>query len=175
MRRSRILGIIGLACALAVSGFGTSLVAQTGLIIGGRASNYGTRTLVPGFLPDPVNIPIVSGGNLDARTMGLGPGCIGYVTRQPDFILRMTGNSPSLRIYVTIPGAAGVTRTDATLLVNTGTGAWRCNDDSWGGANPTVDLPNAGAGQYDIWVGSYVAGANARGVLHITEIGSNHP
>lgn len=175
MLRSRILGLIGLATALAVSGYGSTLVAQSSLIIGGAASNYGSRTLAPGFMPDPVAVPIVSGGNLDARTMNLGPGCIGYVTRQPDFILRMTGNSASLRIFVRIPGARAVTRTDATLLVNTGSGAWRCNDDSHGGANPTVDLPSAGPGQYDIWVGSYVAGANARGTLFITEYPHLHP
>jgi hypothetical protein len=69
---------------------------------------------------------------------------------------------------VTAPG-------DTTLLVNTAGGAWVCNDDSYGGTNPTVDIPNAGAGQYDVWVGSYRSGEQIRGALHITELANNHP
>lgn len=159
------LGLVGM---LGVMGYGHGVAAQAaGLQIGGQESNFGAQTLRPGFLPDPVNVNVVSGGNLDARTLNLGPGCMGFVTRRPDYIVRMTGNSRSLRMYVTAPG-------DTTLLVNTGRGQWVCNDDSYGGTNPTVNLPNAGAGQYDVWVGSYQAGANIRGQLHITEL-DNHP
>lgn len=175
MRKSVIASTLGLIGALAVTGYGSGVGAQSGLTIGGNASNFGQRTLAPGFMPDPVAVPIVSGGNINARNLGLGPGCVGYVTRQPDFILRMTGNSPSLRVYVRVPRARAVTNTDTTLIINTATGSWRCNDDSYGSANPSVDLPSAGAGQYDIWVGSYVAGANARGTLYITELSGNHP
>ena len=58
--------------------------------------------------------------------------------------------------------------------MNTAGGRWVCNDDSYGGANPTVNIPGATRGQYDIWVGSYQAGAAARGRLHITEL-DRHP
>lgn len=175
MITSRIASVVGLMSVLAVSGFGGQVTAQGALNVGGSASNFGTRSVAPGFVPDPINIPITSGGNLDVRSMNLAPGCVGFVTARPDYILRMTGNSPSLRVYVTVPGARGVTATDTTLVINTATGGWRCNDDSFGGANPSVDLANTGAGQYDIWVGAYQAGTQARGVLHITELGSNHP
>jgi hypothetical protein len=168
MRSGKLLSVVGLAAALAVSGFGSQVVAQSGLIIGGSRSNFGSRNIAPGFLPDPININVVSGGNIDARGLGLGPGCVGWVTRQPDFIVHMTGNSPSLRMYVTSDA-------DTTLLVNTARSQWVCNDDSYGGTNPTVDMPSAGAGQYDIWIGSYQNGVQARGVLHITELGGNHP
>jgi hypothetical protein len=160
---------------LVVSGFGHEVVAQSRLTIGGRSSNFGSSNLRTGFVPDPRNVNVTSGGNIDARTLGLGSGCVGFVTARPDHILRLTGTSANLRFYVTVPGASASTRTDTTLLINGADGQWHCNDDSYGGANPTVNIPNAGPGQYDIWVGSYVSGANARGTLRITELDSNHP
>ncbi|MBI5515588.1 MAG: peptidase S1 [Deltaproteobacteria bacterium] len=159
---------MGLLGALAVSGYGSQLTAQGALQVGGRTANFGVHALSPGFMPDPRHINIVSGGNIDARGLGLGPGCVGWVTRQPDAIIRLSGNSPNLRVYVTAAS-------DTTLLVNTANGQWRCNDDSYGGTNPTVDLTGAGPGQYDVWVGSYRNGDQARGQLHITELSSNHP
>src|SRR5262245_25925199 len=92
MNRVRMAGVVGLIAALGISGFSGSLGAQQGLTIGGAASNFGQRSLAPGFMPDPVQIPIVSGGSINARTLNLGPGCVGNVTQRPDFILRMTGN-----------------------------------------------------------------------------------
>ncbi len=175
MKKSVVLSALGLATALAVSGFGHEVVAQGSLTIGGRRANFGTSSLRPGFVPDPRTVAVTSGGNIDVRSLNLGAGCVGYVTRQPDHILRLTGTSSSLRIYVVVPGAAASSRTDTTLLVNTANSRWLCNDDSYGGANPSVDIPNAGPGQYDIWVGSYVQGANVRGSLRITELSSNHP
>lgn len=168
MRSSRGFGIVGVLGALALSGYGGEVTAQAALQIGGRRANFGRRTLRPGFVPDPVNINIVSGGSINASSLGLGTGCVGFVTAQPDFILTLRGTSSNLRFYVT----AG---SDTTLLVNTAGGGWRCNDDSYGGRNPTVNLSNAGSGQYDVWVGSYRAGEQARGQLHITELDSNHP
>jgi len=167
--------VVGAVAALALSGFGGQVIAQGGLQIGGARANFGVRTLAPGFVPDPINIPIVSGGNIDARSLNLGPGCVGFVSATPDLIVRLSGPSATLRVYVVVPGARGVSPTDTTLLVNTARGGWRCNDDSYGGANPTVDLPNSTAGQYDIWVGAYQAGTQARGVLRITELNANHP
>ena len=175
MRRSGIVSVVGLSVALAASGFGSEVIGQGSLTIGGSNSNFGSSNLASGFMPDPVNIHVTSGGNLDAGSMGLGSGCVGHVTRQPDYILHLTSRSPSLRIYVTVPGAAPVTPTDTTLLVNAAHGHWHCNDDSYGTANPTVDLPNASPGQYDIWIGSYQSGHNVAGTLHITELDSNHP
>ncbi len=166
--KTKMLSVMGLLGALAVSGYGTEVIGQAGLQIGGARANFGTRPLSPGFVPDPIRVPIVSGGNISARALNLGPGCTGFVTRQPDYIIRLTGMSRFLRIYVT----AG---TDTTLLVNRANGQWACNDDSFGGNNPSVDLANAGPGQYDVWVGSYQAGVQGRGNLNITELPSNHP
>lgn len=175
MKKSVVLSALGLAAALVVSGVGEDVVAQQSLQIGGRRANFGTVRLRPGFVPDPRSVSIVSGGTIDARSLNLGSGCVGYVTRTPDYIVNLGGQSSNLRFYVVVPGATASQNTDTTLLVNTASGGWRCNDDSYGGANPTVDVPNAGPGQYDVWVGSYVRGANVRGRLFVTELNSNHP
>ena len=138
------------------------------LQIGGRTANFGVRRVSPGFVPDPINVVVTSGGNIDTSSIGIGAGCRGFVTRNPDQIIRLTGTSANLRLYVTAPG-------DTTLLINDAAGRWHCNDDSYGGTNPTLDIENAGPGQYDVWVGSYRAGEMIRGVLHITELAANHP
>jgi hypothetical protein len=175
MKKSVVLSAVGLAAALVVSGVGQDVVAQASLQIGGRRANYGRVSLRPGFVPDPRSVGIVAGGSIDVRSLNLGAGCVGYVTRQPDYIVNLTGTSPNLRFYVQVPGASPSSPTDTTLIINTANGGWRCNDDSHGGANPTVDIDNAAPGQYDVWVGSYQAGANARGRLFVTELRSNHP
>lgn len=165
MWRNKVLAVVGLSGALAASGFGGDVAAQTSLLIGGRRANFGVHTLTGGFTPDPKVIPVVSGGGVDARGLGLGPGCVGFVTRQPDAIVQLRSQSANLRIYAVAQDA-----TDLTLLVNTAAGSWRCNDDSFGGTNPTVDLGTAQPGQYDIWVGSYRAGNAATCSLEISEI-----
>lgn len=168
--RNKVLGVVGLAGVLAATGYGGDVAAQTGLQIGGRRANFGVHALRAGFMPDPKTVPVVSGGGIDARGLGLGPGCVGFVTAQPDAIVRLSGQSANLRLY-----AVAQDGTDITLLVNTATGGWRCNDDSFGGTNPTVDLGTAQPGQYDVWVGSYRQGTTARATLYITELSSNHP
>ncbi len=168
MNTSRVMSIVGLVGALAVSGYGSQVTAQGALTIGGNRGNFGRRAVRTGFVPDPINVNVVSGGTIDASGLGLGAGCRGFVTQRPDFIVNFTGPSSMLRFYVTAPG-------DTTLLINGADGHWHCNDDSNGGTNPMVDIANAGSGQYDVWVGSYQSGANIRGQLHITELASNHP
>ncbi|MBO6940729.1 MAG: peptidase S1 [Deltaproteobacteria bacterium] len=163
--RRRLLGVLSL---LLVSGLTVSVVAQARLSLGGSSSNYGRRALEGGFTPDPVEVNIVSGGALDSSNMSLGSGCVGFVTRQPDFILDYSDAANFLRFYVTASG-------DTTLLINDAAGNWHCNDDSNNGTNPMVDIRNPPTGQYDIWVGSYEARANIRSKLHITELQSRHP
>ena len=165
LSKRRALGLLSLVLATGLAG---TVVAQSGLSLGGSQSNYGRKSLSGGFTPDPSDVSVVSGGSLNSSTMSLGAGCTGYVTRQPDFILDYDDAANFLRFYVTGTG-------DTTLLVNDAAGRWHCNDDSHGGTNPTVDLRNPPEGQYDIWVGSYEANANLRGTLHITELASRHP
>ena len=139
------------------------------LTIGGSRANFGRRALRRGFVPDPTNVNVTSGGALNVSAMNLGAGCTGFVTQRPDFILNYTAASPGfLRFYVTAGG-------DTTLVINGADGQWYCNDDSNGSTNPMVDISSAATGQFDVWVGSYQAGENVGGVLHITELESNHP
>jgi serine protease Do len=133
--------------------------------------NFGERTVAPGFTPDPLTIDVTSGGGIDASRSNAGPACTGWVTAAPDFNLRLSGATSFLRFYVN--GVAG--NGDTTLIVNTADGRWLCNDDSYGGVNPTVDIPNAPPGLYNVWVGSYRNGTQVRGRLNVTELQSNRP
>ncbi len=160
--------VLAAAVALTLGAWGGTVIAQSALQIGGSASNFGRGGLRGGFMPDPFTVNIVSGGSMDASTMGLGPSCRGFVTRQPDYILDYSSPASFLRIYFAGAG-------DTTLVINDAQGRWHCNDDSYGGLNPTVDINRPGGGQYDIWVGSYRAGENIRGTLHITELRTQHP
>ncbi|MEM9072233.1 MAG: peptidase S1 [Myxococcota bacterium] len=141
-------------------------MAQGSLTIGQNSSNFGTHALTGGFVPDPKQITgIVSGGSLNAANMNLGAGCTGYLTQQPDVIVNYSSPASFLRFYFQGSG-------DTTLVINDARGRWRCNDDT-AGLNPQVDIASPPPGHYDIWVGSYEAGANIRGTLKITELRSN--
>jgi hypothetical protein len=135
------------------------------LTIGGNTANFGGQALSPGFSPDPLSVPVVSGGNIDASR--LPNGCAGWITSQPDYIVHLTGPSHHLRFYA-------LSSADTTLVINAADGSWQCNDDSYGGLNPTVSIAQAPAGQYDVWVGSYQSGVQAQAVLHVTEL-DYHP
>lgn len=133
--------------------------------------NFGARSIAPGFTPDPMRISVVSGGTVDISQAGHGAGCTGFATSQPDFNFTLTGTSAFLRVYVdAVQG-----NKDTTLVINTANGRWLCNDDSNGGTNPAIDLQGAGPGLYNVWIGSYESGVQARGRLNVTELASNHP
>jgi hypothetical protein len=151
--------------------YGTVNTAQpaymSALQIGSATPNFGTINMGPGFQPDPTSVNVTSGGAIDARQLGIGPGCIGWVTRQPDWVVNFSGTTGNLRFFVT-------GNTDTTLIVNAANGQWACNDDSFSTTSPTVDIPGAGPGHYDVWVGSYSQGNPAQAMLHVTEL-NNHP
>jgi hypothetical protein len=173
-----------LAAAAGCGGGGATVVveepvaAASPLIIGGDVSNYGAVQLDTGFLPDPHQVAVVSGasdatGNVvDINSLSLAPqnsgNCRGYTTAQPDYIVRVANPGQLLRYYVNAPG-------DTTLIINDGAGNWWCSDDDGGNLNPLLDIQNPPAGQYDIWVGSYQAGANIQSVLSVSELTSSTP
>jgi len=131
--------------------------------------NFGTLELTSGFVPDPQTKEIISGGSVDASY--LGGQCRGYATRAPDYAVEYeveTGFVTLLRFY--FEGAG-----DTTLIINSPSGAWLCNDDSYDTVSPTVDVDDPVSGRYDIWIGSYVSGQTVLGTLSITELDSNHP
>ena len=157
----------GLVATLALAGYGSDAIAQAALVLAGARAVSGNRTVGGRVVPDPMEVSVVSGGAVDARLLGLGPGCFGFVTAVPTVIVRVTAPVRNLRFFVTAPS-------DTTLLVHSA-GRWVCSDDSWGGTNPTVDLPLAVPGSYDVWVGSFRAGDQLRSTLHLTQNSVLHP
>jgi len=140
-------------------------VAAQGLSIGGSDSNFGTRSIAPGFTPDPLQIAITSGGDLSVPKMNLAEGCVGFATSTPDYIIQITGAMDFLSFFNEGDGDTG-------LVINDPNGTWFCDDDSHTDTNPKVSLSNAQPGQYDIWVTSYTASENISGTLYVTELRS---
>jgi len=108
--------------------------------------NYGDVELDEGFTPDPYELELTAGGDVEVHVGGCD---YGQVSEAPDFQLTYTtsGNS-DLYIYA-------VSGSDTTILVNTAEGEWVCDDDSFGDGDPIVVIPAAAGGVYDIWVGTY--------------------
>ncbi len=128
-------------------------------------ANFGSIELAPGFTPDPHTVAVVSGGSIDISALGLGLECRGFATSAPDYRLVLTGDMPRLRIFF-ISSDGG----DTTLAVNRADGTWACGDDSGeGSVDPMVEILNAPAGVYEIWVGSFNTGATVGGTLYVTE------
>jgi len=131
----------------------------------------GSVTFQPGVSSDPDTVDMAIEGSIDASY--LGNGCSGTVTAAPQIQVNFVGPSQSglLRFYFDGSG-------DPTLIVRTAAGTWLCNDDSYNGSDPTVEITDPatlqGNSQYLIWVGSY-AGQSLLGTLYITAIDSNHP
>ncbi len=130
---------------------------------------YGSTSLASGFLSDPFSVGVTAGGPLNVSY--LGSGCSGHATSAPSFTLNYTpGLAPMLRFYFI--GAAG---SDTTMVVNTPSGSYVCVDDSFGTLNPTRDFDSPAKGRYDIWIGTFEAGASVAGTLYVTEDAGNHP
>jgi hypothetical protein len=143
--------------------------AQESLAIGTGTANFGVRELrAPRPNAGAFEVSVRTGGTLNVRPLLNNPRCLGWVTREPDLILRVMTPVPALRIWVE-------SARDTTLVVNTHDGRWRCDDDSAGRMNPQVLIDEAGVGQYDIWVGSYARGVAVQGVLHVEPVSFVHP
>ena len=109
-------------------------------------ANYGDVTLEEGFMPDPHEMSILAGGSV---AVDVGGCSYGNVSNAPDVELTYeTSGGSDLYIYA-------VSGDDTTILVNTATGSWVCDDDSYGDGDPIVIIRNAPAGVYDIWIGTY--------------------
>ncbi|MBK8026594.1 MAG: SH3 domain-containing protein [Chloroflexi bacterium] len=129
--------------------------------------NYGSTALTSGFVPDPFQVGITSGGTVNVSY--LGGGCTGFTTTSPDFSINYTsGAFPTLRMYFVGSG-------DATMVINTPGGSYFCNDDSFGTLNPTIDFNSPSSGRYDVWIGSFASGTFISGTLSVTENTGNHP
>jgi hypothetical protein len=140
----------------------TAPVVRDGRLDYNQSPYFGSGSLAAGFTSDPYTVEMTSGGEVDVRY--LGSGCTGYAAIAPDFRLNWSGRSSELRIFF-----AGDDGGDTALLINRPDGSWICNDD-WGDSlDPLIVLDSPAAGQYDIWVASYSAGAFVPGTLYVTE------
>ena len=145
-------------------------IASLAIAVSGLASaqdyslpaTYGSYTLTSGFTPDPMFIDIVSGGNIDASR--LGGACGGYIANAPD--VRITYDASLLSLWVSV-----ISSSDTTLVINTPSGGWICDDDSGGDLDPSIHFNNAASGVYDIWVGTYGSTANEGARLYFSEVG----
>ena len=115
---------------------------------------------LPGY-PDPVIVTMLSGGNIDAST--LGAGCVGNIFYVPDIEIEITAAVPTLRAYYLAANAGD----DTTLVVQKPDGTFACNDD-FAGSNPLVEIPSPAAGTYRFWAGTYGSASNYPGYMVIT-------
>ena len=133
--------------------------AQQATISTGGASNFGTVSLAPGFLPDPRVVQGTSGGAVAASQVQAN--CRGWISSTPDHILVAQGSFNPLRIVVR-------SDQDTTLVVADDNGNVVCDDDTEG-HNPVVSA-NLQSGRYRIWVGSYNQGDRAAYRLGFSEL-----
>ena len=168
-KKAFIIGIAAISGVFCL-GYQSQSAAKQSLTIGGGRAHFGVHQIRGGFMPDPRTISVTSGGNLAVTSMGLGSGCRGYATATPDAIVHYANPAGFLRFFVRAASGG-----DTTLVINDARGRWHCDDDGGGSLNPMVDISNPPGGQYDIWVGSYRAGEQIRGTLHVTELRSQRP
>jgi hypothetical protein len=122
---------------------------------------YETVSLSAGFAPDPRTSEVVAGGN-DQNPIS-GSGCVGYLNaKRPDIDINYTAGSYPLSIAVD-------SQSDTALLVNLPDGSWVCDDDTGGNSNPLIHLTNPQSGNYNVWVATYRANAQADATIYITE------
>jgi len=96
-------------------------------------------------------VEVVAGGLTNAAD--LGNGCVGQIATAPDVQLDLQSGGAPLRLSVD-------SDFDSTLVVNSATGEWLCDDDSAGNLNAALNIASPTTGTYDIWVGAYDEGAN---------------
>jgi serine protease Do len=128
------------------------------------AANYGETTIGDTTAPETYELQMASGGSVYVPDQELGMECLGYVTSAPDFQINYEGDAATLRIFFVSNDG-----TDTTLVVNSATGVWLCNDDAPGYRHPMVEIPSPVTGVYDIWVGTYGSTNTTQGTLYITE------
>ena len=124
-------------------------------------AEFGTIKLNSGFTPDPFTFGVVSGGSIDAS--GLRKGCAGFIANAPDF--EFTFDSGSLDLYVSV-----ISDEDTTLVINTPSGGWICDDDSGGDLDPSIHFSRPADGAYDVWIGTYDSTGTYEATLYISEL-----
>ncbi|MBN9466647.1 MAG: hypothetical protein LCH57_12450 [Proteobacteria bacterium] len=125
--------------------------------------NYGSTRLSSGFTPDPFTKSIRAGGSTQASRVR--SDCEGAVSSAPDFQLFYEAGSLDLTFSV-------AASQDTTLLINTPSGRWLCDDDSGGDLDPKITVNSPESGRYDVWVGTY-NNSMVQSTLSISELGGS--
>jgi hypothetical protein len=127
-----------------------AVVAAAGSVAAQDASltpNFGETTLRAGFTPDPHDVQMVAGGDIDASS--LGSSCVGMITDAPDYRVHYTAESG---VKLTFRASAS---DDVTLVINGPDGRFSCNDDAGSSTNAGIVYRTPRSGQYDVWVGTF--------------------
>ncbi|MBY6199900.1 hypothetical protein KUV65_00865 [Maritalea mobilis] len=143
----RVVLRAGAAAALALGLGVTVAAAQTCPNVGlsGRALSYSAGQLVGGGQ----TVNVMAGGNIDLGACASVPGH-GWIIEAPDFELMLNAMPPGQSLTLSVDGTC-----DAVLLVNDARGQWHYNDDAGGSLDPSITIPGASNGLYDIWVGTF--------------------
>jgi hypothetical protein len=125
----------------------------------GSASLF-TLDLDAGLPLDPTFVSVQAGGEVDASL--LSSECVGFINDQPVVTVKLANAVPFAEVFF-------MSDSDPTLVVLTPDGQLLCNDD-WHEdvLDPSVQLADAPAGVYKIWVGSYAKNQLIPGVLVLT-------
>lgn len=130
----------------------------------GMDPTYGQVNLSDGFTPDPYQVSLDAGGDVDASSATQDWSCRGYVAMAPDY--RLNYSAGDFDLYL-----SAMSQRDITLVVNAPDGSWHCDDDTAGDLNPGVMFDSPQSGQYDIWVGTFGSADIAPAELFISELG----
>ncbi|WP_372621009.1 hypothetical protein [Falsiroseomonas sp.] len=159
--RAAVLASVALLCTAGLAAAQKGQVAPSGPNLTAEA-RYATVSLNAGFMPDPHEVRVEAGGDMDASAAQLGPECVGWIDpSRADVTLTYTAGQFPLYI-------SAASQADTTLVVRDPSGQWHCNDDMTG-VDPGLVLQRPASGEYRIWVGTLDRGQPQQATLRISE------
>jgi hypothetical protein len=118
------------------------------------------------FRPDPIKLEGVAGGSVSVASLaGIEAKCRGFSGSQPNHVINLNSNFPSLDILA----YTGNVTDDLTMLIKGSNGLVLCADDEYRGRYPqlTRRLPQ---GSYQIWIGVSEANKSIKYTMSLSEI-----
>jgi len=146
--------------------FGAELrLSEHGLVTDGGALQP-LVTLSAGFAPDPLVLPVLAGGSVNAAMAD--EACKGYIARWPDFAIDYEAGGFALHV-------SAVSEADTVLVAADPSGRISCNDDAdraRTGVHPGITFDAPESGRYRVWVGTLESVAEApEASLLVSELG----
>ncbi|MBD1863518.1 MULTISPECIES: hypothetical protein [Trichocoleus] len=122
-----------------------------------ESANFRTLNLSPGFSRAAGTARGFTGGSYSlpsiANSDREGKRCLGFGDTQPDHIMVLQKDFSRLQLQVDTQGK------DTTLVVKGPNNTVLCGDDTGSNKDASVSQPKWSAGTYEIWVGTFDAGA----------------